>query len=719
MASLWALRGCGLLCLVLSLPSVQPLEIFDSVITARRLDLVKFKALQWEPFLRRLNDTVHNKADVNAMCRAHMQLFIDAMVQRDVPGLQLLDSQGSFPTGMLHGSSGEIGSQKECFAAALADNNGDPVGKKFCSVVVYHTDRLPNFPQVAEKEQKKAKVFAFEQSMLKIGACLPSACSNEDVEKILSKALSEWKASSFISACDHNQPTEEPSVFIIIILGAFITAVGLATALDVINRTKPTLLDQASSDANSAASGKSLLARFQSLSVLEAVRSTFSMDGGKGDRLDIFNGLRVLALVWVVTIHTYIYMDDSLIDSMNEMYKMSRTFARQFIVNASMSVAIFMTVGGFMQWMTVSKRTNDEHGSATYFVLVFRRYLRLFPLVAVTACFHQMVPVSGYGPLWAFFSVLRRKAFPENWPYYILGILNFLALEGICSPQHWYTASDFQVFAIMLYFSRRLKRTGSFKPILVILGLSNLITYLQNHMQDLGPGLLYYAALGKNSEAGPVYYMPYTHIPSYCIGIIAGYYYTKQPSRKLSRRKVMLLWMAALASIGISLFGTILWTGHELPSRTATALYAATTRSLFSSGLAWIIYACLTDRAGFLTSVLAWPGWAPMSRLSFSIYIIHDFILYYQWINFPGRVDGGYYFMMTVVAGNCAASFVAAFALHAVFERPIALMASLLEERCFPKRHRHPSSDGLAVGEAGAAAKRFTARGRGERTKRL
>ncbi|KAL1476542.1 hypothetical protein MTO96_036421, partial [Rhipicephalus appendiculatus] len=150
------------------------------------------------------------------------------------------------------------------------------------------------------------------------------------------------------------------------------------------------------------------------------------------------------------------------------------------------------------------------------------------------------------------------------------------------------------------------------------MGLSTLFTYVQNHMLELTPGLLYYTPLGRNNYAGFVYYMPYTHIPSYCLGVLAGYYYTKQPSRKLSRRKVAILWVAALAAIGISLFGTIPVDGN----RTA-----------------------VPDRGGFVTDVLAWPGWAPISRLSYSIYIIHDFMLYYQWVTFPSRVNGGYYFM--------------------------------------------------------------------------
>ncbi|CAN7982880.1 unnamed protein product [Ixodes hexagonus] len=61
--------------------------------------------------------------------------------------------------------------------------------------------------------------------------------------------------------------------------------------------------------------------------------------------MDAFHGLRVLATVWVITIHTHIYVDKALFDNIDELFRMSATWMRQFIVNASMSVCMFFTIG--------------------------------------------------------------------------------------------------------------------------------------------------------------------------------------------------------------------------------------------------------------------------------------------------------------------------------------------------------------------------------------
>ncbi|XP_075526633.1 uncharacterized protein LOC142558375 [Dermacentor variabilis] len=137
---------------------------------------------------------------------------------------------------------------------------------------------------------------------------------------------------------------------------------------------------------------------------------------------------------------------------------MSKTLLRQLMVNATMNVSVFMTISGFMQWMTIWKRQNNEYGKAGWFAVVLHRYLRMFPLVTITACFHQLHPTSGHGPTWSYHTELRRKAFPENWHHYLLGTLNFIDLDSICSPQQWYTSADFQCFVFMLFFTIRLKR---------------------------------------------------------------------------------------------------------------------------------------------------------------------------------------------------------------------------------------------------------------------
>lgn len=114
------------------------------------MELIKYKASQWDSFLERLNASLDNNGTgVNSRCLAHMRLFVNAMVLREDSGLQLLDSLGSFPSGVLRGSLAEMGSYKQCFAAAFVDESGAPLGRKFCTTNLYFKGFVPEFPQVS------------------------------------------------------------------------------------------------------------------------------------------------------------------------------------------------------------------------------------------------------------------------------------------------------------------------------------------------------------------------------------------------------------------------------------------------------------------------------------------------------------------------------------------------------------------------------------------
>ncbi|XP_077562241.1 uncharacterized protein LOC144178343 isoform X2 [Haemaphysalis longicornis] len=185
-----AIRICsGLLCFLLSFQPCQPLHVLDSVIKARRMEVVKFKASQWDPFLHSLNASLDSDTSVDPRCLADMRLFINAMILREDSGLQLLDSQGSMPAGFLRGSLLEMGSHKQCFAADLTDESGAAIGRKFCMTTVRPNGPVPEFPQIPSHQQDVAQMFALEHSTIKVGACYPSACSNEDIAGILNKGM--------------------------------------------------------------------------------------------------------------------------------------------------------------------------------------------------------------------------------------------------------------------------------------------------------------------------------------------------------------------------------------------------------------------------------------------------------------------------------------------------------------------------------------------------
>ena len=95
-------------------------------------------------------------------------------------------------------------------------------------------------------------------------------------------------------------------------------------------------------------------------------------------------------------------------------------------------------------------------------------------------------------------------------------------------------------------------------------------------------------------------------------------------------------WTISLITFGTMVFG--LWPdskaqfGDGQPlNRTEHILYQATSRTLWALALAFIVFTCTMKKGGLINSILTWPVWIPLSRLSFCAYLIHvEFLFYFS-----------------------------------------------------------------------------------------
>lgn len=50
-------------------------------------------------------------------------------------------------------------------------------------------------------------------------------------------------------------------------------------------------------------------------------------------------------------------------------------------------------------------------------------------------------------------------------------------------------------------------------------------------------------------------------------------------------------------------------------------------RIIWAIGLGYIILACVTSNGGIVNSILSWPVWLPLSRLSYCLYLFHTVVI--------------------------------------------------------------------------------------------
>jgi peptidoglycan/LPS O-acetylase OafA/YrhL len=66
-------------------------------------------------------------------------------------------------------------------------------------------------------------------------------------------------------------------------------------------------------------------------------------------------------------------------------------------------------------------------------------------------------------------------------------------------------------------------------------------------------------------------------------------------------------------------------------NRWISALLYPTTRIIWAINTATIIWMCITGNGGFVNKILSWKAFIPLSRLTYSVYLTHAWIVWIYW----------------------------------------------------------------------------------------
>ena len=141
----------------------------------------------------------------------------------------------------------------------------------------------------------------------------------------------------------------------------------------------------------------------------------------------------------------------------------------------------------------------------------------------------------------------------------------------------------------------------------------------------------------------------------------------------------MILWSVAIYLCTVptlfSTYGEFNHTHHFSDFENVTFLMF--TGLAFSIGLSIIIYICNTGYGGMFSSFLSWPGWDPLARLVFGVFLIHQMVAFY----ILGTLQSSLKFTDTVFVMLLVFTLVMSYILSAVtavcVELPIAKVVSL------------------------------------------
>ena len=374
------------------------------------------------------------------------------------------------------------------------------------------------------------------------------------------------------------------------------------------------------------------------------------------------NGMRVITFTWVIVANYYAWVLQKLgTDNLKTVfYDKVYDFSFLVVSNCFVSVDTFFLLSGFLTGYLSLRKYNAEGfkiGNVLYGYL--HRYIRITPCLGLIFLMYFFLPQILRGPRSLIITQTDEMSggVKDYWWAAILYINNFYPTMKASGSISWsfYLSNDMQFFVMapaFLYVVYRIDRTYNktaavlynflflFSICLASFITTAMITLIGDLpaigtaaliQQDVNP----YKDPFKTFEdfANKIYLKPYCRITPYIVGLFLGYLLVKdiRPATKgMGKLITSTGWISAVIGGLTVVFGPwrVFSENAQFFSPVERGLYAACHSFVWASAVAWVIYACHYKRGGIVNTILSWPVWTPLARLTFAAYLLHFEVIY-------------------------------------------------------------------------------------------
>ncbi|XP_065910551.1 nose resistant to fluoxetine protein 6-like isoform X2 [Dysidea avara] len=600
--------------------------------------------------------------DVSSNCQATIQRL--STLQSIHPQLmaQYWDSWGKPSDGIVYGHTTFLGYYDECM-----DLKNTPVGEtNYCIYTMqmnittfYNPSEYQD--EVCYSSDCPVPINTSVSSNIQVGVCYPSTCSPNEFALVLSRmniiSVTSMTVNPFSNSTQTvtiqltntgDSPTFCPqtdvefdmgAVTLVVFCGALVGLVILGTCLDIIWRL---LFSYDSGNINKKDDDKEIsisLSFILAFSLYKTVPDLLSTKQSPSS-IKAVNSLKLFSNYCIIGSHVYIvfayfhvqlsqntpqYLDTNIFPS--------RVF-NQFFMNTTFAVDTFFVVSATLSsYLTFKDIQKHKRFRVIYFYL--HRYFRLAPLLYLATFVHFKLLVHfSQGPLWHSPNFVSCQS---NWWYNLLFISNLLPVDDMCLVPTWFLGANMQLFIISPIFILSLY----YAPLagLVIITLCMAGSTIAIGVVSIKNGYWASIYMRPHYEVQFQWLHDQVHfrLPPYLTGIILGYILYKKysiddlPVRKSVRHLIcMALWFVAMYLLKVTMFGTLEdMRGTQHFTEWENAIFLMFSGLAWSIGISIIIFFCNTGYGGVVNSVLSWPGWDPLIRLSYGVYLFHVIIIVY------------------------------------------------------------------------------------------
>ncbi|KAK8389789.1 hypothetical protein O3P69_009056 [Scylla paramamosain] len=642
--------------------------------------------------------------DVIAIIRVwtDQDLMNKMMSQNKFWSIFLPDSWGKVPDGILYGNVMPWGMQEECTMLNVNEHiplneTVPPINMEFSGrYCLVSLDTIKSENQQAQRAWQEGFIAPDVQvgvamtapkvkPIFSYGTCMPSTCTADDLEASINSILNPvGKKARHIDCHVEDEPNylNAGDIVFVVILSVLGSVMLLGTTIDLcINYY----------DSHELRKGP--LSFLLVFSMYTNMKNTFAIKVKEHpDVISCLHGFRVFTMVWVVWGHGYM-MQASVTNNLVHYKELSQGILNQIIMNASYSVDTFLFMSGLLVAYTVLLEKEKARG-VNWIMYYIHRIIRLTPPIMFTAAASATVfRFAMKGPY--SHSVERNfvQSCRESWWADSIFVNNLVNMSP-CLPQCWYTAVDFQLFAVAPLVLAPLL-TNSFLSLVwlfLVTVASVAVPIINIAVYNLIPSGLPFLVNAEERKANvDLYMMPWARAGPYLVGIWTAWFLVRVRSKPFKMHPVAVVvgWVVSAAIAIAVLFGmteynVLDFSDPKKVSQVVSILYGGLSRLAWGVSLMWVVFACHTGYGGIMNSILSHPSLQPLSRLTYSLFLvtIPVQIIYTGAIYMPLYVNH-----LTKIIETCGYLFIGGLIgipLTLAVERPILG----LEKIIFPRKGR-------------------------------
>jgi len=412
--------------------------------------------------------------------------------------------------------------------------------------------------------------------------------------------------------------------------------------------------------------------------------------------LNVLNGIRTLAMYWIIGGHCFEVMSGLLVPIINPLEafnKIQNERSYAYYLSGTLAVDVFFFLTAFLGVLVGDHqiKTSKSNKVVTVLMLYLHRFVRLIPLYGLTIlCGVHVITKLYEGPLYYLMDMGPNSTYcKENWIYNLLFINNYFGVNEQCLGWSWYLSNDFQMYILLpiiviLYQSNKFYGLLSVAGLFVISCISQIFVFTH---WDFSLNIL---TKNKPNFRGEYYIKPYCRINPFLVGIIFAWLYQAYKEKengfpifskinKIVTENPIIrysLYIVGLISIYccVYLYFDFYKQGED-KNMLETLVYGILARPCFVIALMLIFYPVMLGRTPILQGIFGNEFFGMMSKLTFAAYLFHPYVVIFHY----GSMEESIYFRgykLAMIGLECfVITYILAFFLSLIIETPLTLLS--------------------------------------------